>query len=294
MSATKFSKLVVGTMRLGQWGAKYTSAEMERFIDQCLDLGLYDFDHADIYGGYTSEGEFGDVLKRRKDLVAKTRHTTKCGIRMISENRPDHKIKSYDSSARHIRWSVENSLKELGVECLDHLLLHRPDYLMDVSEVAEVFTALRKEGKVRHFGVSNFTTSQLDLLHSIFPLNNHQIEISPLHTDAFENGTLDQCQKHGIIPTAWSPLSGGAFFAADPTDQVKRLNKVLNALSETHGVSFSSILFAWLQNHPTGIVPVTGTSKIERIKEALAACDIVLTRAQWYEIWEASKGREVA
>lgn len=281
-------------MRLGQWGAKYSTQEMERFIDACVDLGLLDFDHADIYGDYTSEAEFGEVLKRRKDLQQKLRHTTKCGIKMLGPNRPKHRIKSYDSSAAHIRWSVDNSLKQLGIDCIDLLLIHRPDYLLDANEVAGVFGELQKAGKVKAFGASNFTPSQFDLLNAAFPLVNHQVEISLLHTQCFEDGTLDQCQKLAVRPTAWSPLAGGRFFAKEKTETLKAIDIVLAELASVHNSSKDTILYVWLKNHPTGIVPITGSSKIERIKAAVAANEIALSREEWYRLWQAAKGREVA
>lgn len=214
---------------------------------------------------------------------------------MRSSNRPQHTIKSYDSSAAHIRWSVENSLKVLGVERLDLLLLHRPDLLMNAAEIAEVFTALEKEGKVQQFGASNFTTSQFDLIHAVFPLVNHQVEISLLHSAPFTDGILDQCQKLGITPTAWSPLAGGQLFRADTlekTEEVK-IKKALDEIGEAHNCSRAAVLFAWLRNHPAGIVPVTGSSKLERIKEAKAAMEVTLSREEWYRLWEVVNG-EVA
>ena len=169
-------------MRLGSWGVDLSSADLESFIDGCVDMGLVDFDHADIYGHYTEEGRFGDVMRRRPDLKAKLKVTTKCGIKLLTENRPSHKIKSYDSTREHIIWSADNSLQQLGVDRLDVLLLHRPDFLMHPDDIAEAFSQLRSSGKVLHFGVSNFSSSQFDLLHSVFPLVTHQVEICLLYT----------------------------------------------------------------------------------------------------------------
>ena len=201
-----FSPLIVGVMRLGAWGAQLSTKEIEEFIDQCIDFGLVDFDHADIYGHYTEEDNFGRVLKRRPDLKQKLRITTKYGIKMVAENRPSHAIKSYDSSKAHMELSVNNSLRALGVDYLDLLLIHRPDYLMDPHEIAEGFTALKKAGKVKAFGVSNYSKSQFELLNSFIPLVTNQIEVSILQLDALNNGTLDQCMLAGIHPTAWSPF----------------------------------------------------------------------------------------
>lgn len=288
-----FSPLIIGVMRLGDWGVKMTTRELETFIDRCLDLGLRDFDHADIYGSYTSETEFGAVLQRRPDLRSKIQITTKCGIKMLSENRLTHRIKSYDSSPTHILHSVENSLRNLHVECLDILLLHRPDMLMHPQEIAETFTQLQTAGKVKHFGVSNFTPSQFDLLHSFTPLVTNQIEASLLHLDPFSDGTLDQCLKHQIVPTVWSPLDGGSLFADHENPRVQRIRKVAEPLSEKHEASIDQILLAFLQKHPSGIIPVLGTSKIVRIQSALAAQKITLSHEEWYDLYQASTGTEI-
>ena len=290
----KFSPLIIGTMRLGEWGAKMNSRELERFIDECVDLGLTDFDHADIYGCYTAESEFGEVLKRRPDLKSKVQIATKCGIRLMCDNRPDHKIKSYDSSPEHIIWSAENSLKELAVESLDLLLLHRPDFLMNPHDIAEAFEKLKKEGKVRFFGVSNFTPSQFEMLNAFTPLVNNQVEISIMHRNAFEDGTLDQCLQLGVQPTAWSPLGGGVIFQKTEKPQMVVLQKTIEELAEKYSASADQILFAFLQKHPVGIIPVLGTSKISRVKSALGSLEIKLTHEEWYELWQAANGEEVA
>jgi len=289
-----FSPLIIGTMRLGVWGEKLSKKQLERFIDQCLDLGLKDFDHADIYGCYTTESEFGAVLKGRQDLRQQLQITTKCGIKLICKERPNHKIKSYDSSAAHIIASAENSLKELSVETLDVLLLHRPDYLMHPEEVATAFDQLRQQGKVKHFGVSNFTPSQFDLLHSLTPLVTNQIEASILHRNSLEDGTLDQCLKLGIRPTAWSPLGGGTIFSTSEDPQILQIQKIAQELGAKYQVGMDQILLAWLHKHPAGIISVLGTSKIARVKTSLAALNINLSQEEWYELWQAAIGKEIA
>ncbi len=290
----KISPIIVGTMRLGAWGAQFSTADYERFIDACLDLGINDFDHADIYGHYTTESEFGAVLKKRPDLRSKVQLTTKCGIRLVSENRPAHRIKSYDSSKEHIVASVEESLKALSVEQIDIFLLHRPDYLMHPHEIATAFEQLKKAGKVRAFGVSNFTASQFDLLHSFTPLVTNQVEASILHLDAFGDGTLDQCLKHGVVPTAWSPFGGGALFSEEVTPRVERIREVANGLAEKYSASLDQVLLAFLHQHPAGIIPVVGTTKVERVEAALKSLTVKMTREEWYDLWQASTGEEVA
>ncbi len=289
----ELSRLIIGTMRLGDWGVKMDTASLESFVEECLALGLKDFDHADIYGDYTTEQDFGALLTIRPDLRDKIRLTTKCGIKMLSPNRPDHKIKSYDSSKLHILQSVENSLKVLKTDFIDLLLIHRPDFLMNPQELAEAFESLQKAGKVLHFGVSNFTTSQFELLHSYFPLVTNQIEISISHLQPFYDGSLDQCLKYNIVPTAWSSLGGGVLFQDTKDERVLRIRKTGMALAEKYGAQLDQILLAWLMKHPSGIIPVLGTSKISRVKSALAACNIKLSHEEWYELWQASVGTEV-
>lgn len=281
-------------MRLGAWGANLSKAELERFIDECVEVGLVDFDHADIYGHYTEEARFGEVLKGRPDLVQKLKITTKCSIKLVTENRPAHRLKSYDSTPKHIRASVENSLRDLGVEQLELMLLHRPDSLINPREVAEEFDKLKKEGKVKHVGVSNYSPSQFDLLNSFTPLVTNQVEVSLLHLNAFFDGTLDQCLKLGITPTAWSPLGGGAIFSSSEDPKIQRIQKVAKELGEVHAVGVDQILFAWIFKHPAGIIPVTGSSKMSRIKSALEATQVNLSHEEWYMLLEASTGEEVA
>ncbi|UII78189.1 aldo/keto reductase family oxidoreductase [Flagellimonas sp. CMM7] len=295
MKLTKdsISPYIIGTMRLGTWGSNLSTPEYEHFIEGCLDLGFIDFDHADIYGHYTTEKDFGHVLKSRKDLRQKMRITTKCGIKLVSENRPEHKIKSYDLTTDHIEASVEKSLASLQTDYIDVMLLHRPDYLIDPYEIAEVFSKLKKEGKVLAFGVSNFSPSQFDLLNSLTPLVTNQVEISLLQRNAFEDGTLDQCQKLKVIPAAWSPLGGGLLFKDSTDSKVKNIQKTLAVLAKKYNAAMDQVLYAWLRKHPAGIVPVLGTSKIERIQAAYKALDISLTHEEWYMLWEAALGREI-
>lgn len=289
-----FSPFIIGTMRFGAWGAQLGTKALEQLIDQCLDLGLKDFDHADIYGHYTEEDNFGRVIKRRPDLKSKIQITTKCGIKLISENRPSHKIKSYDSTKAHLLSSVDYSLKALSIDSIDLLLIHRPDYLMNVNEVAEAFEQMRNSGKVKAFGVSNFTPSQFDLLNAVVPLTTNQVEVSLLHLNALKDGTLDQCQKLKITPTAWSPFGGGAVFSSqNPSAQIVRIRETAYALCQRYDATLDQILLAWLAKHPSGIVPIVGTSKIERIKSALGALQINLKHEEWYELLEASVGEAV-
>ncbi len=285
--------IIIGCMRLGNWGANYSTEAYGDFIEACLDLGANTFDHADIYGDYTTEEEFGRVLKRVDGLRQKIRLITKCGIRRVCDARPQHQIKSYDSSAAHVIRSVEQSLENLRTDHIDMLLLHRPDYLMDPAELAEAFTRLKADGKVLEFGVSNFSRSQFELLHCYFPLSAHQIEISLLHLDPFEDGLLDHHLQHDVAVQAWSPLGGGEFFRKDRSDRAQRVYVAACEMQDSYGVSTDQILLAWLSSHPVHIQPIIGSTKIERVKSAIEASKLELSREDWYRLWQASTGQRL-
>jgi len=285
-------KPIVGCMRWGVWGENFTTSQYEQIINQCLAIGLDIFDHADIYGHYTTEADFGNALKGNTSLRSKIKIITKCGINMLTPNRPHHAIKSYDTSAVHITKSVEQSLQNFHTDYIDTLLIHRPDILIDVAEVAATITALKKAGKIKTFGVSNFTTSQVALLHKYIPVEHHQVEISVTNLSAFDNGVLDQCQLGNIEVQSWSPMGNGIF--TEHTEQHTRILAEADSLSKTYECSVNQILLAFLYAHPSQIVPVIGTTKFERILEAKKAMEIELTREDFYKLWTASTGKEVA
>lgn len=289
-----YSSVIAGTMKWGFWGSKFNSTAYEQMINDCIAIGVTSFDHADIYGSYTTEEEFGQVLKQNPSLRKQMQLITKCGIQMVSPNRPQHKIKSYDTSFEHIIESVETSLENFSTDYIDCLLIHRPDQLFDADEVAKAFTQLKQQGKVLHFGVSNFRKWQVDLLNSRFPVEVNQIECSLLQLNPFVDGTLDQCQQHHITPMAWSPLGGGSLFTDTDDEQNKRIIAVANFLAEKYASAPDVIILSWLLTHPSGIRPVLGTSRIERIKAAVAATQIKLEREEWFMLWRASTGKEVA
>jgi len=285
-------KPIVGCMRWGVWGENFTTSQYEQIINQCLEIGLDIFDHADIYGHYTTEADFGNALKGNTSLRSKIKIITKCGINMLTPNRPHHAIKSYDTSVVHITKSVEQSLQNFHTDYIDTLLIHRPDILIDVAEVAATITALKKAGKIKTFGVSNFTTSQVALLHKYIPVEHHQVEISVTNLNAFDNGVLDQCQLENIEAQSWSPMGNGIF--TEHTEQHTRILAEADSLAKTYECSVNQILLAFLYAHPSQIVPVIGTTKFERILEAKKAMEIELTREDFYKLWSASTSKEVA
>ena len=201
------SPLVAGTWRLHEQG--WSAAERLRWIERWADLGVTSFDHADIYGGYTVEALFGEALALRPALRERLQLVSKCGIRLPGHARGAARIKHYDSSAAHIRASVEHSLRALQTDRLDLLLLHRPDPLMDAAEVADAVAALQREGKILAFGVSNFGPQAFELLDAATPLATNQIELHPLRREPLHDGTLDALQRRGRRPMVWSPLAGG-------------------------------------------------------------------------------------
>lgn len=287
-----FSRIVAGIMRLREWDMD--TAALLNFIHSCLDLGITTFDHADIYGSYTCEEVFGKALAAEPSLRGRLELVTKCGIQLQSPNRPNNRVHHYDTSRDHIIGSAENSLRNLCTNTLDLLLIHRPDPLMDADAVAEALVALRSSGKVLHFGVSNFMPWQFDLLQSRldFPLVTNQIELSVLHLDPLHDGTLDQLQRLRVPAMVWSPVAGGRLF--DPQDErAARVRGALETVGRAVGAPVDQVALAWILRLPAGILPVLGTGKIERLRDAVAAENLALDRQQWFAVWEASSGHEV-
>lgn len=287
------SDIAHGMWRLHQWNL--TKGQLQHFVEEAIGMGIATFDHADIYGNYTCESMFGNMLAQKTSLRQQMQLVTKCGIRLVSVNRPENRFHTYDTSASHIIRSVETSLKNLRTDYLDLLLIHRPDPLMNAAEVAQAFTTLRNSGKVLHFGVSNFKPWQFDLLQSQldFPLVTNQVEVSLLKMDAMHDGTLDQCQQRGIRPMAWSPLAGGELFGKAATPQTVRLQKTLNDVAAEMKAAPDQVALAWLLRHPARIVPVVGTGNIDRLRGAADALKLNLSHELWFRLWTASAGHEV-
>lgn len=287
------SRLALGFWRLNEW--KMSPQELLYFIESVLDTGITIFDHADIYGDYSCETLFGEALKRNPALRHKMQLVTKCGIKLPSEKFPGRKINFYDTSYDHILQSVHRSLKNLQTDHLDLLLIHRPDPLMDPAETARAFEALHKAGTVLHFGVSNFLPSDTDMLQAYlnFPLATNQVEISPLHLEHFENGNMAWFRQKGMHPMAWSPLGGGRLFHPND-DKTRRVYQTLSAIASRKGSeNLTAVALAWLLKHPAGVLPVLGTGKLSRIREALEAFSLSLTTEEWFEIYVAARGHRM-
>jgi len=289
-SGPEFSRLLTGVWR---WDNLSPQA-IDGLINQSFDCGITTFDHADIYGNYTCEALFGNVIRERSSLRASLQLVTKCGIKLLSDKKPAHWIKHYDTSKEHIVQSVETSLKNLHTDYLDLLLIHRPDPLLNPQEVAEAFSLLKQNGKVLHFGVSNFTAPQLEMLQRYVndPLVTNQIELSLFNNSLLFDGTVDTLMKHRISPMAWSPLGGGKYFTASGQEEV--VESRLDMIAHKYQCTVSQLLLAWLLKHPSGIVPILGTTNQHRIKEGVGAMAVQLDRQDWFAMLKLATGKEVA
>lgn len=287
----EFSRLVMGTWRLLD-DPPLTPQETLRVMEECVDLGITTFDEADIYGDYGSETLFGKALALNPSLKYNIEVVTKCGIKLISDQRPSYHLKHYDTSKQHIIDSVENSLKVMGLEHIDLLLLHRPDPLMHPDEIAEAFMLLNEHGKVFHFGVSNFTVRQFELLQSRLrmPLVTNQLEVSLLKREAMLDGNIDYLMQHKRSPMAWSPFGGGSLFRKHKENEP--LHKVMDELSQKYDdAGYDQLALAWLYHHPAKLLPILGTRKIERIHAAAVSENIQLTNEEWFKLWSAAGGQ---
>lgn len=288
----KMSKIALGFWRLNDWGM--TSEKLLEYLEKAIDLGVTTFDHADIYGHYTCEKMFGEALALKPKLRAKIQIVSKVGIKLVSKNMPENTYHCYDTSYEHIIKSVEKSLKNLKVDYLDLVLIHRPDMYMDADETARALTDLRKSGKVLEWGVSNFLPSDFNLLQSRldFKLVTNQIEISPLKTQHFYDGTINLMQEKRVPMMVWSPLAGGEIFTSE-NQNVVDLRKVLERLSKKYSCKPDTIIYAWHLSHPANLIPICGSGKIERLEAAVKACNVKLTREEWFEILVNGMGRDI-
>lgn len=285
---TFYSRIIAGTMTWGSWGKQLSKKEMTQLLDHCVESGIRVFDHADIYGGYENETEFGAAFQESGVARETIQLISKCGIQMIRGRA--NKVKHYQYDTEYIIWSAEESLRKLRTEYLDYFLLHRPSPLMVPEEIAKALEALKSQGKVKRFGVSNFSPSQIQLLETCIPVQGNQIEFSLTQTEAMENGVLDDCLTHDRTAMAWSPL--GSFFRED-NGQVQRIREVMNDLKVKYNADESQLLLAFICKHPAMIYPVVGTTNIARLEASLAATEIPLEDQDWFMLLEAAKGRSV-
>ena len=289
MNTHPFSRIIAGTMTWGIWGKNLSEKQMIDLMTCCLESGISTFDHADIYGGYTTEAAFGSALKTSKIPREDIQLISKCGIQYTAENR-NNSIKHYDYSKKYIVWSVEQSLQNLQTDYLDLLLLHRPSPLMQADEIAEAVLFLKEDGKIKDFGVSNFTPIQTDLIRTKTAVNYNQIQFSVTDLDAMLDGSLDHMQIHNISPMAWNPI-GSVFKNND--DKSKRVAAQALILANKYEVSVDLILIAWIIRHPSKIFPVCGTTDVKRVSQLTKAINIELELEDWFALWIASTGNKV-
>lgn len=301
-SSLRSTRLAYGAWRLvSTMDPAEVTAEREadgrRAVVAAYEAGYTLFDHADIYCRGVCERVFGDAMRDVRGMRERILIATKCGIRFAGEPKPDSPHR-FDFSAEHIIRSCEESLKRLGTEMIDLYQLHRPDALMNPAEVAGAFDQLRKQGKVREFGVSNFLPWNVTALQRAcpMPLIVNQVEINPGRIDPFYDGTLDQCLAQHMTPIAWSPLAAGLFgdTGKPPADHPKRagLTNLLETLDRTaakYDTTRSVITLAWLMKHPSGILPIVGSIKPDRIRESTKADAIDMDREDWYRIFVAAR-----
>ncbi|MCP9755137.1 aldo/keto reductase [Lacihabitans sp. CCS-44] len=289
MKTKSFSKIIAGTMTWGVWGKNCDTKQMIELMQSCLENDITTFDHADIYGDYTTEAGFGKAFAESKIDRDKIQLISKCGIQMLSETRKNT-VKHYEYSASYIIWSVEQSLKNLQTEYLDLLLLHRPSPLMNAGEIAKAIDKLKQDGKIIDFGVSNFTPLQSDLIETKTKIAYNQIEFSITHFEAMLDGSLNHMQTRGIQPMCWSPL--GSVFKKD-NEQSSRVKKMAESLALKYEVSVDIILLAWILKHPAGILPVCGTADPSRIANLTKACQVEMELQDWFALWSESAGTPV-
>lgn len=289
MSKTTLSPIISGTMNWGIWDKNLSAKEMENLIQISIENKITTFDHADIYGDYTTEAEFGKAFKASKISREKLQLITKCGIQLVNENR-NTKIKHYDYSKDYIIWSAEESLKKLKTDFIDVFLLHRPSPLMQADEIAEAVEKLKSDGKIIDFGLSNFTSSQTELIRQKTEVSFNQVQFSATHFEPMLDGSLDYMQTHGIRPLSWNPL--GTVFRED-TKKTRRLKKLFSTLLEKYHLGADTLLLAWILKHPAGVIPIAGTVNVARIQALLKAVELDMDKEDWFAIWTESMGDDV-
>ncbi|MEY8781714.1 aldo/keto reductase family oxidoreductase [Allomuricauda sp. XS_ASV26] len=285
---TNFSRIISGAMTWGSWGKKLSKIEMVELMHHSMDCGLTTFDHADIYGGYSTESEFGKAFAESGIKRENVQLITKCGIQLTDGR--NNKINHYQYDKQYIIESAEESLKKLNTDYLDFFLIHRPSPLMQPEEMAEAAQHLLQSGKINRFGVSNFTPSQVAMLEKWMPVEGNQVEFSLTHNNPMYDGTFDDSIGNKRMAMAWSPL--GSFFR-ETDEQTERIKEVMNPLLDKYNANESQLLLAWILKHPAKVHPVIGTTNKERIEQSAAAVNIELELQDWFALLVASQGHDV-
>lgn len=295
-SPLKSSRLAYGCWRIAD--DKNNPEAGRRAVKAAYEAGYTLFDNADVYGRGEAEKTFGAVLKEISGMRERVLILTKCGVRHGGHPNPDSPNR-WDFSGEHIINSCEQSLKRIGVDAIDILTLHRPDFLADPYEIVRAFEQLRNAGKVRFFGVSNFRPSLVTALQKACakPLILHQVEISLAKLDTFTDGTLDQCMAENITPMAWSPLAAGLIgtgakrlLQAQKNYRPEIFLPDLEAVAAARNTNRTVIALSWLLKHPSKIIPIIGSVNPGRIRDATKAAEIDLSREEWYRLLNAARG----
>ena len=288
-SDVSLSRLIYGMWRIGD-DADTSTSHVQAKIESCLSQGITTMDQADIYGGYEAEEILGNALKGT-NLRDKIEIVTKCDIVAPAGRYSDARVKYYDTSRAHLMASVEHSLRLMGTDYVDLLLIHRPDPLMDAEETGAALDEIVASGKARSVGVSNFKLHDWTLLQSAMktPLVTNQIELSLLAHDGFTNGDVAYLQERKVAPMAWSPLGGGSLFSQNNKD----LLDALQVIGEANDVDETAVAVAWLLAHPARIMPVMGTNSLDRIGKISDALKVKMDRETWFELYTAALGNEV-
>jgi predicted oxidoreductase len=285
----QLSDIIAGTMLWGSWGQNFSLSNYSKIINSCIENNITTFDCADIYGDYTTEKELGKAISEMKIPRENYQIITKCGIKLQGTSR-NYALKHYDYSKEYILWSVENSLKNLKTEFIDVFLLHRPSPLLEAEVVAEAISELKISGKINHFGVSNFNATQIDVLKKHTAINYNQIPFSVTHLENLENNLLDYLKNNQIKTMAWNPL--GNYFK--PENNNTALKNIVLQLGNKYQVTEDIILLAWVKKLPHKISLVFGTTKPERIANIGKNNSIVLENEDWFAMYAASLGKDVA
>ena len=285
-----FSQIIYGMWRLADGEINDAKSVTDK-INLCLDQGITTFDQADIYGDYSAEAIFGVALKEDKSLRSKIEIVTKCGIVAPCGKYADVPVKYYDTSKKHIDASVNASLKNMNIDYIDMLLIHRPDPYMDHNETGQALDTLIKSGKIGAVGVSNFKPYDWELLQSsmVNKLHTNQIELSLQSIDAFSNGDVAFHQKNASPIMAWSPLGGGKLMT-----ESNQLTNKMDQIGTHYKVDRAAVAISFLLSHPANIIPIMGTNNIDRISKISDAFKVKMDRITWFELYTAALGREVA
>ena len=290
----EFSRLVYGTWRILD-DAAFTTQELNRRINLCVDLGMTTLDTAEIYGGYEVEEALGKAIALSPGLRDKLEIVTKAGIYVPNKFHPERRTAHYNATGARMVKSLEKSLRFLQTDHVELQLVHRPDWLTSADDTANGLNQLLREGKIRSAGVSNYNVHQFELLNSRMehPLVTNQLEFHLLHMDPIYDGTFQQCEKLGMAPMAWSPMAQGRIF--DPKNEAaQRLKLAAEKMSARYdGATLEQLAYAWILAHPANPLPILGTNKIERIESAAKSIGIKLEREDWYALWEAAQGRGI-